>query len=33
LQSIHPTTEDLKSLKAHLEREIKTVFADHTEHF
>jgi MoxR-like ATPase len=33
LQSIHPSTEDLKSLKAHLEKEIKTVFAAHTEHF
>ncbi|HET6400758.1 MAG TPA: AAA family ATPase [Candidatus Kapabacteria bacterium] len=33
LQSIHPSTEDLKSLKAHLEQEIKTVFAGHAEHF
>ncbi len=33
LQSIHPATEDLKSLKAHLEAEIKIVFAGHTEHF
>ena len=33
LQSIHPSTEDLKSLKVHLEKEIKTVFAEHTEHF
>ena len=33
LQSIHPSTEDLKSLKAHLEQEIKAVFAGHAEHF
>ena len=33
LQSIHPSTEDLKSLKVHLEKEIKIVFADHVEHF
>lgn len=33
LASIHPVTEDLKSLKAHLEREIKAVFVDHVEHF
>ncbi len=33
LQSIHPSTEDLKTLKAHLEQEIKTVFAGHVEHF
>jgi len=33
LQSIHPSTEDLKSLKAHLEQEIKVVFAGHAEHF
>jgi hypothetical protein len=33
LQSIHPSTEDLKSLKTHLEQEIKSVFADHVEHF
>ncbi|HEY3875847.1 MAG TPA: AAA family ATPase [Candidatus Kapabacteria bacterium] len=33
LQSIHPTTEDLKTLKTHLEQEIKTVFAGHVEHY
>ncbi len=33
LQSIHPSTEDLKLLKAHLDQEIKVVFAGHAEHF
>ena len=33
LQSIHPSTEDLKTLKTHLEQEIKTVFAGHIDHY
>ena len=33
LQSIHPATEDLKALKAHLEKEIKVVFSEAVEHF
>jgi MoxR-like ATPase len=33
LQSIHPSTEDLKALKAHLEQEIKAVFGSHVDHF
>jgi MoxR-like ATPase len=33
IASIHPSTEDLKSLKTHLEKEIKTVFSETVEHF
>ena len=33
LESIHPSTEDLKTLKTHLEQEIKAVFSEHIEHY
>jgi MoxR-like ATPase len=33
LQSIQPTTEDLKALKTHLEQEIKAVFGNHADHY
>jgi hypothetical protein len=33
LESIHPATDDLKQLKATLEKEVKLVFASEQEHF
>lgn len=33
LASLHPATDDLKQLKAQLEKEVKTVFANTEEHF
>lgn len=33
LASIHPATDDLKMLKAHLEKEVKSIFASVEEHF